>query len=84
MQKSEMKHMAYYVVEVAFANNNPIHRATCCHRVDGYIQLFGSYEGVISTHINKLAFFRVVESIDAMNISGYPNHFKLPKDCIEQ
>lgn len=74
---NEMKKMTYYVVEVSFNKQNPIHRAICFHRIDGFVELFGSYEGIETHNINNLTFFRVVEEIPSMT-AEYPNKYKLP------
>lgn len=81
MNTEEMKDMSYYVVEVSFNSQNPIHRAICFHRVGNNIDLHGSYEDMISTTIPSLAYFRVVEELVSMNIKKYPNCWKLPKDA---
>lgn len=75
-----LKKMTYYVVEISFRNNNPIHRAICFHRFDGHVDLFGSYEGVVSKHIEHLAHFKVVEEIESMK-HGFSNQYKLPTDA---
>jgi hypothetical protein len=74
----KLKNMSYYVVEVAFNQNNPIHRSVCFHRSGGNVDMFGSYEGVISQNISQLTFFQVIEEIPVMNTIEYPNKFKLP------
>ena len=74
---NQMKDMTYYVVELSFRPNNPIHRAVCFHRSNGNVELFGSYEGVISKNVKELAYFQVVEEISSMT-ERYENQFKLP------
>jgi hypothetical protein len=74
---NEMKKMTYYVVELSFRKNNPIHRAICFHRIDGQVELFGSYEGVITRNIKDLTFFKVVDEIPSMT-EPFPNKYKLP------
>lgn len=74
-----LKKMTYYVVELSFRSNNPIHRAICFHRLDGHVELFGSYEGVISKRIEELAHFEVVEEIKSMNEKS-ANHYLLPNN----
>jgi len=75
---NQMKNMTYYVVELSFRANNPIHRAVCFHRTSGNVELFGSYEGIISQNIKALAYFEVVEEISSMT-ERYENQFKLPE-----
>jgi hypothetical protein len=72
-----MKDMIYYVVEVSFRKTNPIHRSICFHRSGDHVELFGSYEDVITTNITNLAYFRVVEEITSMN-EKFENQYKLP------
>lgn len=76
-ERKMMKKMTYYVVELSFSNNNPIHRSVCFHRVDGNVELFGSYEGVIHSKVEDLAFFKIVEEIPSMS-AKYENQNKLP------
>lgn len=78
-----MKRMTYYVVEVSFREDNPIHRAICYHRDNGYVELFGSYEGIITKEVKDLTFFRVVEEISSMK-EQFENKFKLPKNAIKK
>ncbi|MEH7116169.1 hypothetical protein V7128_01920 [Neobacillus vireti] len=72
-----MKDMNYYVVEVFFRKTNPIHRAICFHRYGGNVELFGSYEDVITTNIKHLAYFKEVEEISSMK-EKFENQYKLP------
>lgn len=73
-----MKNMTYYVVEVSFRKNNPIHRAICYHRHGGNVELFASYDGIIRENIKHLAYFEVVEEIKSMR-EEFENQYKLPK-----
>lgn len=79
----EMKKMSYYVVELSFRNNNPIHRAVCFHRSNGNVELFGSYEGVISKNVKELSFLKVIEEVTSMN-QKFDNQFKLPSSVINE
>lgn len=74
-----MKSMSYYVVEVSFRKSNPIHRAICFHRSGGNVELFGSYEGVITMNIKNLAYFKKVEEITSMK-EKFKNQYKLPSE----
>lgn len=78
MNMKEMKKMSYYVVELSFRSNNPIHRAVCFHRSDGDVELFGSYEGIVRKNVKQLPFFKVVEEIPSMT-EPFENRFKLPE-----
>ena len=83
----------YYVVEVSFRKDNPIHRAVLTeYRTSGttYAKshsatlISSGYEEPIQTDLNKLAFFRVVHEIEEMaTLHKYPNAYKLPKDAVE-
>lgn len=83
----------YYVVEVSFKEDNPIHRAilteyrTCgtTYAKSASATLSSSgYEASIQVDLNKLAFFRVVHNIPELaTLHEYPNRFKLPKDAVE-
>jgi hypothetical protein len=72
--------LTWYIVEVSFRKSNPIHRAIAFYRHSGCVDLMASYEGVIERPIESLAYFRVINAIDAMNIKDYPNRSKLPGD----
>lgn len=72
-----MKSMTYYVVEVAFSNVNPIHRAICFHRSGNNIELFASYDGLERTNVRSLAYFEVVEELESMR-ANFPNKHKTP------
>lgn len=74
----------YYVVEIAFFDNNPIHRAIMCsyrtHHKGASADFMGSgYEGVLSRNIEDLAYLRVIEPIESLN-SRYKNYYKLPTE----
>lgn len=80
---NQMKDMTYYVVELSFRANNPIHRAICFHRSNGNVELFGSYEGIISQNVKGLAYFEVVEEIPSMT-ERFENQFKLPENVVKK
>jgi len=73
-----METFKWYVVEVSFNPNNPIHRAIAEARGDDIVELHGSYEEVMTRHVGKLAFFRVVSEITDMS-GSFPNQWKLPE-----
>lgn len=71
----------YYVVEVSFEENNPIHRAIMSAWRSGDMTLFATgYEQPIVICAGDLKWFRVVEEITSMD-RNYPNHFKLPREA---
>ena len=74
----EMKKMTYYIVEVAYADNNSIHRAIAHHYSDGHVTLWGSYEAPLSRNINNLSHFEVVKELKEMKES-FPNQYKTPE-----
>lgn len=74
----------YYIVEVSYQDTNPIHRAIMCsyrkHEGGASVDLMSSgYEGVLSRNIEDLAYFRVIESIDAMN-KPFKNRWRVPTE----
>lgn len=81
MELNELKDMTNYIVEVAFNQQNPIHRATCFHQVDGHVTLFGSYDTPVRINIRHLAYFRIVSELAEMNDTDYTNHMVLPRDA---
>lgn len=84
INSNEMKDLSYYVVEVSFRENNPIHRAIAFHTCDGLIELINvSYEDQLpAMKFYELAFFRVISEIEDLNTKSYPNKLKLPKDSV--
>lgn len=63
-----LKTMTWYLAEVSFRQSNPIHRCLAFHRGDGYLELTAAgYEEKIATCIDKLAYFRPVQKLSAMD-----------------
>jgi hypothetical protein len=62
------KDMTYYIVEVAYSKENPIHRVVGFHRHIGDLILFtAGYTEVININYTELYHFEVIEELKSMN-----------------
>lgn len=92
---TDMKFGGWYVVEVAFDESNPIHRAIASSvrtnnmnlvHVGGEemptisCDLYGNYDGIKTVKLHKLAFFRVIAEVTDMKVA-FPNKYFLPKSA---
>ncbi len=72
----KLEHNKWYIVEIAFNDRNPIHRAVCRYRGDSYVELFGSYENIEYKAIKDLSYFNVVNEIVEMSNDDWLNNGK--------